>query len=482
MLLITLIILSLLRSPAVGQNFRVPMSFNNNQFSVNSLYNAKGALNRNPVTASNSWNFRPRQFSDTSHAPAAPGRYLVKLRSQASNTLDDYEQAFNGLDSKIKIGNLRLFGGSFTASHLQKMNFDNDIEEIIPDYYITTAQSSSSTGTTTRTGLTVNDIRKQSKPPFYGMVRISHRHADAYKDYIFPRAAGLGVDCYVLDTGVQADVADFGGRVTSGVSTLAYNNVSVDPFFDDPFQDLSGHGTNIASLIGGRYYGVAKLANIIAVKVIYFDDTTSLSYVLAGISYVEQAAAESGNPSLMNLSLTQQSHIEWFDLAIQQTTVPIFTAAGNGYTAPNDNITTPVDACNVTPAGSPGAFAVAAIDSRDTPAYFSNYGRCVKLYAPGVDAIGAIPNSQSGHSFDPAPSGTSQATAIVSGVAALYLSLCPRILRINLYFALVRYATTGMVSRAQAGTANRIVYVIPGPDYFQWCSSATPVVSENGFY
>jgi len=401
----------------------------------------------------------------------SPGRYIIKLRNNARSCPGDFQDKYGEevVDTPLNLGSLSAFAGQFTSDHLQAFDKHHDVESITPDTYFRM----------TAGGLTVNDIRKQVNPEYQGLVRISHRHADGYKDFIFPRQAGSGVTVFVLDTGVQSDVEDFGNRVQFGISTLAPPNSTTDgddPYYDDPMQDLNGHGTNVASLIAGRVFGVAKLATIASIKVLYFSEIGPLSAVLQGIEYAIQTALELSGPSLMNLSLTQQSRNELFDLATEGIPIPMITAAGNGYVVPQINstpsTTIPIDACTVTPAGSPGFFAVGAIDNRDYPAPFSNYGRCVKLYAPGVDSFGDIPfiPTTGVNPFQAFLSGTSQATAVTSGVAALYMGLCPKVIRDNLYFALVKYATYGMVGQIQAGTPNRIVYNIPGSDYFEWCS------------
>ncbi|HET8641866.1 MAG TPA: S8 family serine peptidase [Pseudonocardiaceae bacterium] len=74
------------------------------------------------------------------------------------------------------------------------------------------------------------------------------------------------------------------------------------------------------------------------------------------------------------------------------------------------------DACNFSPAGSPGAYAVIRTTSTDQSASTNNYGSCVKLQAPGT----SIPSTWLNNGTN-VISGTSMAAAHVTGIAAMFL-------------------------------------------------------------
>merc|ERR1719436_1508127 len=82
--------------------------------------------------------------------------------------------------------------------------------------------------------------------------------------------------------------------------------------------------------------------------------------------------------------------------------------------AGNDNS----NACNFSPAFVPSAITVGSTDSTDSRSYFSNYGTCVDIWAPGSSVLSASHSSDSGTSTK---SGTSMACPHVSGGAALVL-------------------------------------------------------------
>ena len=83
---------------------------------------------------------------------------------------------------------------------------------------------------------------------------------------------------------------------------------------------------------------------------------------------------------------------------------------------------TPFDTCFTSPAKSSKIISVGAINRGDTLAFYSQYGFCTDVYAPGT-------NIRSAWNFDDAAtntvSGTSVSAAFVSGVAALYLQRSP---------------------------------------------------------
>ena len=75
------------------------------------------------------------------------------------------------------------------------------------------------------------------------------------------------------------------------------------------------------------------------------------------------------------------------------------------------------DACNTSPASSSDALTVGATDIDDSRAYFSNWGTCVDIFAPGVNIMSTMPDQYLQYL-----SGTSMATPLVAGLAAYLAS------------------------------------------------------------
>lgn len=115
------------------------------------------------------------------------------------------------------------------------------------------------------------------------------------------------------------------------------------------------------------------------------------------------------------------------------TAVTNSIASGVTYAVAAGNSST--DACTFSPAHVPQAITVGAIDpTNDTQAGFSNFGTCLKLYAPGVSIVSAMPDglpplctvvSATPGSQTMSCSGTSMATPHVTGVAARHLQTHP---------------------------------------------------------
>ncbi|GAA6058583.1 hypothetical protein JCM10212_007022 [Sporobolomyces blumeae] len=248
----------------------------------------------------------------------------------------------------------------------------------------------------------------------WGLARISHRNTltlGTYNKYEYESAAGEGVDAYVIDTGVNIDHVELEGRAKWG-KTIP----------NDPDQDLNGHGSHVAGTIASAKYGVAKKANIIAVKVLGAGGSGTMADVVAGVAWAADSAAEQAalkvqgknskhKGSVANMSLgggKSQALDDAVDAAVEDG-LHFAVAAGN------DNR----DACAYSPASAVNAITVGASTIADARAYFSNYGKCVDIFAPGLDIL-SIWNA--GPRSTNKISGTSMASPHIAGLAAYMLS------------------------------------------------------------
>ncbi|MFG3256117.1 S8 family peptidase [Streptomyces sp. NPDC048172] len=238
---------------------------------------------------------------------------------------------------------------------------------------------------------------EQADPPSWGLDRIDTPELKLDKKYTYPDSAGEGATAYIIDTGVDLKHEDFGGRAKSG--TDAIDN-------DDDATDEQGHGTHVASTVAGEKFGVAKKANIVAVRVLDANGSGTTEQVVAGIDWVTKNAKA---PSVANMSLGGPKD-EALDKAVANSIAGGITYA---LAAGNDG----GDANEQSPARVKEAITVGATDNKDAQADFSNYGDVLDLYAPGVDIVGAGMGGG-----EATMSGTSMASPHAAGVAALYLA------------------------------------------------------------
>lgn len=210
----------------------------------------------------------------------------------------------------------------------------------------------------------------------------------------------------VLDTGVDAAHPDLAGRVVAGRNVVDADDDTTDPL---------GHGTKMAGILGAVANnavggaGVAWAVRIMPVKVTTKPDGAATdTNIAAGITWAVDHGAR-----VINLSLGAPG-----DSAVLQTAVDYAAAHDALVVASAGNNSSDVPEF---PAGCRGVLAVGATDASGRRMPFSNFGPWVDVNAPGVGLVTPKANSAGFNSA----TGTSAATALVSGVAVLLRATDP---------------------------------------------------------
>ena len=409
--------------------------------------------------------------------------YIVKLKSKETiqTFIDSVESQQGPLKDKIK-NNIKdiFFFGSFKAFVIE---LQNDILEKIKDspsvsnvalnedisiYEHKPLQAcvgsylqTESIGAQISSPRHLSRISRRTKLPYDQNNK--HRYIHEFNYYYHMRYQGKNVNAYVIDTGISKDHPDFEGRVRLGVDLI-----------QEGIDDLNGHGTHVAGIIGSKTFGVAKKVNIIDVKALDKYGEGQLSNILKGIEFsLNHCLASTNKKCVANLSLgsIKSSIIDDAVKVSYELGMVMVVAAGN-YN---------IEACSNSPASSPYAITVGAFDDRmELIAKFSNWGSCVDVLAPGVDIL-----SLSNIDFTriKTMSGTSMASPTVAGIVATILEsgVCPQNVKEIFSRMAIKDLLDPRTLSIKPGTPNLIAFngVSISDDNFE--DSVYPLIDTNKY-
>ena len=368
---------------------------------------------------SNTTSARDNKFRRSENAIA--GQYVVVLSDESAASANDPREtvgnlvgAYPGTLRRSFTNAIRGYSVEMTEADAINLSKDPRVEFVEEDSVVT--------------------INTDQANATWGIDRIDQRALPLSTTYQYDRS-GFGVNVYVLDTGVRPSHIEFGGRAQVVFDAVGDGQNGID---------CNGHGTHVAGTIGGATSGVAKQVRLNAVRVLDCGGSGTVSGVIAGIDWV---TANAVRPAVVNMSLGGDPS-DALDAAVAGS-----IAGGLSYVlaAGNSNL----DACNYSPGRVPSAITVAASDQSDARAFFSNFGSCVDIFAPGMWVVSAWISTDNTYA---SLNGTSMASPHVAGAAALILEQDPVVSPAELATLINSEATTGVLTSTGIGSPDRLLF------------------------
>ena len=318
-------------------------------------------------------------------------------------------------------------------------------------------------------------------PAYWHLDRLDQESLPLDNTFTVNNLTGENVDVYILDSGIHYEHADFNGRAL-------YPGCDPIDKLDNSNQagrDCEGHGTKVASLVGGNGIGVANGVTLFSVRIVSCYGQASVASLIHGlVCAVNHHETRNNTRAIINLSITGLRTTKPINDALQSAldkNIIITAAAGNGFQFRSINY----DSCKVYPAAYPGVINVGATDMYDNSlmgefdntTIVTNMGKCVDMFAPGYkilssdscpistcnsdneDCIAGMIYNNTCRNYQ---IGTSYSAPLVAGAIALLLEKCPELTNAQVKHTLKHSLSTNKVEFLKALLYGISVYTFDG--------------------
>ncbi|GAM91697.1 hypothetical protein ANO11243_097500 [Dothideomycetidae sp. 11243] len=342
----------------------------------------------------------PDRYLVTLNKDVDLARHLESVNGMASETASIDGDRFSGVSHNYSIGNFHGYAGHFSPAIVHRLRVHDNVAAVEPDHLLEIT-----TGTTKPGADTV--VQKNAP---YALNLLSHRKPQG-RDYVYRRQAGEGTYAYPIGTGVMRTHQEFEKRVLPGFDIRSGRA--------GRGEDDIVPGTVMASVIGGKKFGVAKKCSIVPVQVVEQNQQITMANVLQGVEWAVKDILAKKRQAKAVIALGLEAHhgkvtavanalSEAYDKGIS-----VVIGAGFGDSTGSKPGKDAASGFRL----ARGVIVVAATDSNRRRAAFSNWGSKVTLFAPGVNVVAA---STDGPSASLTWSGTDVAAGYVAGLV-LYL-------------------------------------------------------------
>lgn len=217
---------------------------------------------------------------------------------------------------------------------------------------------------------------------------------------------GQNVKVAVIDTGIRENHPDISANCLPG------RKFTDEHMGDDFKKDMVGHGTHIAGIVcadDNKFLGTGVAPDAMVGSFCIFNDEKEGT--LADVVRAINAVVEDGSYNIINLSLGGYNYNEILAKAVKRAYddgIIVFAAAGNEASTSAHY-----------PSDYEGAFSIASLNKKGAPSDYSNHGSNIDFSFPGEEIYSIDYKRKNAYAYE---SGTSMATAVASGVAAVIIS------------------------------------------------------------